>query len=276
MLIKEKPAAKLEHARIKPEPHPFATELQNSCFQNLRFTPEPCRESMEDPWSSPPAPPSSPPHPPLSLFALALLWRSHKVRPPAAIYKCPTLFLPLSPRSPCHQLSPSKSGRAVYPGSRRRDVSPRCDASHARRQKTPDAIHTCGISKFPHHHSVTRARARVHALGRTQVVKKGHKNTHASRWFYSSATCGRGLRRYISQGSLVLYIFIRLDTTTATTTTTTAIHSTLCLSCLPRNGADRLPGKTKQRFTASLVAAVAVCFFVKTLPLANDCLAAYL
>lgn len=116
-------------------------------------------------------------HPPLSLFALALLWRSHKVRPPAAIYKCPTLFLPLSPRSPCHQLSPSKSGRAVYPGSRRRDVSPRCDASHARRQKTPDAIHTCGISKFPHHHSVTRARARVHTLGRTQVVKRGTK-TH--------------------------------------------------------------------------------------------------
>lgn len=112
-------------------------------------------------------------HPPLSLFALALLWQSHKVRPPAAIYKCPTLFLPLSPRSPCHQLSPSKSGRAVYPGSRRRDVSPRCDASHARRQKTPDAIHTCGISKFPHHHSVTR----VHALGRTQVVKRGTK-TH--------------------------------------------------------------------------------------------------
>lgn len=116
--------------------------------------------------SAPPGHPALLAHPRLPLFALALLWRSHKVRPPAAIYKCPTLFLPLSPRSPCHQLSPSKSGRSVYPRSRRRDVSPRCDASHARRQKPPDAIHTCGISQTPRPRPPLASHAHVHAYTR--------------------------------------------------------------------------------------------------------------
>lgn len=80
---------------------------------------------------------------------------------------------PCPPRSPCHQLSPSKSGCAVYPGSRRRDVSPRCDASHARRQNPPDAIHTCGISKSPPS-TCTRTRT-----GKDTSGKKGaHKHTH--------------------------------------------------------------------------------------------------
>lgn len=77
------------------EPHLFASELQNSCFQNLRFTPEPRRESMEDPWSSPPALPSSP-----TPRSLCLRWRFCGRATKSGLQLLSTSVLPFSFRSP--------------------------------------------------------------------------------------------------------------------------------------------------------------------------------
>lgn len=157
----------------------FTFELQNSCFWNVRFILEPCSESTEDPWSLPP-PTHNPPQLPLSLFALALLWQSHKVRPPAAIYKCPILFLPLSPRplaplvTSYHRQSPA----ALFTLGAVAEMCHRDVMLHTPGDKTRQTLftHVASVSPPTPGHTCTRTCTGKDTSGKKGAQKRTHKH----------------------------------------------------------------------------------------------------
>lgn len=130
-------------------------------------------------------PPTRTPRLLLSLFALVLLWWSHKVRPPAAIYKCPTLFLPLSrrPLAPLvtgyHRQSPA----ALFTLGAVAEMC-HCDVMlHTPADKNRQTLftHVAAVSPLTTGRMCTRTRT-----GKDTRAKKRNKNTHTQ-------TCGHQL-----------------------------------------------------------------------------------